>query len=405
MKSFNVLKENISNTLNFTAEIVNNYPNRLVGTKSCDDAAKRIAEEFEKSCDEGTVKIESFTCHPKSFLKYIRPAVGIYGISTLATIFNKPFTALAGYSIPMAMFTSQFVFYKEYFDKLFPKETGYNVWGSLEPEGEVKQQVIICGHHDAPYVFHLMHKSPKYYPLFIVAGVVPLVLGVIFSVYSLISGKNPKWIKGLLAAGTAGVLPLWNFTTDEIAPGAGDNMIASSMANETLKMFAEQKKKGNALKNTRVICLSVDAEESGLRGSRAFAKKHLKELEEVKTYALCIDTVYNADKLIFFDNDLNMTVDLSHEMAQELTDIATGHGYGAKVDHMPWGGGSTDAAAFGEVGIDASALLAFELDVKNLQDDLVYHTPNDTVDAIEPRVVEQCLTVIKDYIIKKDKNV
>ena len=118
-----------------------------------------------------------------------------------------------------------------------------------------------------------------------------------------------------------------------------------------------------------------------------------------------MDTLYNADKLVFIDNDLNLTVDLSHEMAQELTDIALSLGYKARVSHVPWGGGSTDAASFGQVDVEASCLMAFELDVKNLQEDLVYHTPRDFSDAIEPEVVEQALTIIREYIIKKDREI
>ena len=405
MRNFKVKKSNISDTFNFTDEIVNNYPNRLIGTQSCKDATYRIAAELEKVCEKGSVKVEEFRCHPRSFLKWIRPAVMTYTAATGAMWLKKPRLALLALSTATSVFTSQFVFYKEYFDRFFKEESGYNVWGVLEPEGEVKQQIVLCGHHDAPYVFHLMAKSPKIYPLMIAAGIVPFVLSLPLLAYCALTGKNPKWIRNIMTAAIAGVVPLWNFTTEEIAPGAGDNMIASAMSVEGVKMFAEQKKAGNALRHTRVICLSVDGEECGLRGSRAFIKRHLKELKDVKTYAFCMDTLYNADKLIFFDNDLNLTVDLSHEMAQECKDIATSLGYGAKVDHMPWGGGSTDAASFGQFDIDATALLAFELDVTKLEDDLVYHTPNDTSDHIEPEVVEQTLNVIKEYIIKKDRDV
>ncbi|MCD6280346.1 MAG: hypothetical protein J7J85_01900, partial [Deltaproteobacteria bacterium] len=62
-----------------------------------------------------------------------------------------------------------------------------------------------------------------------------------------------------------------------------------------------------------------------------------------------------------------------------------------------------DAASFGQKGIEATCLLAFELDIKNLQEDLPYHTPKDTTDKIEPLMVKQALTIIREYILKKDR--
>ncbi|MBW2364682.1 MAG: M28 family peptidase, partial [Deltaproteobacteria bacterium] len=90
-------------------------------------------------------------------------------------------------------------------------------------------------------------------------------------------------------------------------------------------------------------------------------------------------------------------------MAEELADTAKSLGYGAKVSQMPFGGGSTDAASFAQIGVEASCLLAFELDISNLQEDMVYHTPRDKTNAIEPKVVEQSLNVAVQYLLKKDK--
>ncbi len=166
-----------------------------------------------------------------------------------------------------------------------------------------------------------------------------------------------------------------------------------------------KKQKKNPLEHTRLICLTADAEESGLRGSKYFARTHKKEMTDTKTYVFCFDTLYKADKLIFFNNDLNFTVDLSDPMANELKDIATSLGYGARVTRMPWGGGSTDAASFGQQGIEATCMLAFEIDITKLESDMVYHTPRDVSSAIEPRCVEQALNVIFEYVMKKDAEV
>lgn len=401
-----VTEEHVHNALAFTDEVCTKYPDRIAGSYSCKDAGLRIMKEFEKNCDEGTIERESFTCHPKSFLKHIRPAVIIYLASVAAMFLGKPLYALIGLTLNLVVFSSQLVFYWKIFDFLFPKETGYNIHGTVEPEKEVKQQIILCGHHDSAYVFHYMEKSPKYYPLLVTAAITPFVLGFVFAVIMNVTGIAYPWMKLVMAVGALGVIPLWWFTTDTVSPGAGDNMIAVALAHEGTKLFSDLKKQGkNPLRHTRLICLTVDGEEAGLRGSMAYVKRHKYELTETKTFVLCMDTIFNADKLNFFNRDLNLTVKCSDKMARECTEIAKDLGYGARVSKMPWGGGSTDAAAFAKAGIESTCLLAFELNVLNLQEDLVYHTPADTVEAIEPRVVEQSLNVIKEYVLKKDREV
>jgi hypothetical protein len=406
MSRVKVTQENIDHSFQFTDAIINNFPRRLAGSESCLKAGRAIEEEFVKNCDKGSVKTEEFIFHPKAFLKYIRFAVVVYLASIALVFFHKPVIALLLLSMVTFLFVSQFVFYWQVFDPFFPKAKGLNVYGSIEPEKDVRQQIILCGHHDAAYVFHYFNFSPKLYPLFIVAGIAPFFISVLFVIIMTIYSINPLWMTVIMAAMSVGVIPLWFFTTDAVSPAAGDNMIAVALANEVSKIFHNLKKqKKNPLQHTKLICLTVDAEENGLRGSKYFARTHKKEMTDTKTYVFCLDTLYKADKFIFFNNDLNFTVDLSDPMANELKDIATSFGYGARVTRMPWGGGSTDAASFGQQGIEATCLLAFEIDITKLENDMVYHTPKDVSSAIEPRCVEQALNVIVEYVMKKDTEV
>lgn len=406
MNNVKVTQENIDHVFHFTDYIVNNFPRRLAGSESCLKAGKAIKEEFEKTCDNGSVKTEEFIFHPKAFLKYIRFLVLLYLTSVVLVFFHKPVIALVLLLIAILLFVSQLVFYWQIFDPLFPKAKGMNVYGSIEPEEDVRQQIVLCGHHDAAYVFHYLDFSPKLYPLFIAAGVMPFLISTFFILIQLIFDINPMWIPIVMAVMSAGVIPLWFFTTDAVSPAAGDNMIGVALANEVTKIFHSLKEsKNNPLKHTRLICLTVDAEESGIRGSRYFVHTHKKEMVDTKTYVLCFDTLYKADKLIFFDKDLNSTVKLSDSMANELKDIATSLGYGARVTKMPWGGGSTDAASFGKEGIESTCMLAFEIDLTKLEGSMVYHTSRDVSSAIEPRCVEQALNVSVEYVMKKDAEV
>jgi len=401
-----VISEYVRHALQFTDDIVNNFPDRLTGSDSCNRAGEAIAEEFSRHCDSNSVKLESFTFHPAACVKIVRPFVILYVIAIVFIFLKMPVVSLFCLLLSVALFSSQIVFYKKIFDPFFPKALGYNVLGTVEPDYDVQQQIILCGHHDAAYVFHYMALSPRLYPFVIFGGILPFLLGIGLSIVCIIIGNPPWWIASVMAASFVLVLPLWWFTTGTVSPGAGDNMIAVALANEVTRILSDRKKSGdNLLRHTRIVCLSVDAEESGLRGSMAYVSSHAQELSSTKSYVLCYDTLYKADKLIFFNNDMNLTTDLSDSMANELTNIARGLGYGARVARMPWAGWSTDAAAFARGGIEATCMLAFDLDVGRLPKDLVYHTLKDTANAIEPAMVEQALNVTIDYILKKDKEI
>ncbi|MBW1643156.1 MAG: hypothetical protein JRJ76_09985, partial [Deltaproteobacteria bacterium] len=197
----NVTQKNIEDVLKFTDEIVENYPNRLVGTDSCTKAGRRIAQEFEKNCDTGSINIETFSCHPKSFLKHIRFDVILYAAGTLMAILGSHWLAFVMFGLAVGIVLSQSIFYFQIFDPFFPKASGTNVCGSIDPEDAVKQQIILCGHHDAAYIFNFMDKSPRLYPLFILAGQAPLFIALILSTAALIFGINPLWYKIVLTIG------------------------------------------------------------------------------------------------------------------------------------------------------------------------------------------------------------
>ena len=55
MSNVKVTQENIDHVFHFTDYIVNNFPRRLAGSESCLKAGKAIKEEFEKTCDNGSV--------------------------------------------------------------------------------------------------------------------------------------------------------------------------------------------------------------------------------------------------------------------------------------------------------------------------------------------------------------
>ncbi len=399
----------VKDAFTFTDEVVEGYPGRMTGKEPCHKAGRRIGEEFQKFCDPGSVKIEEITTHPTSFLKYIPGMVVLY-FASMALLYLVPGLAWISFAVMalcLFVFYGQFLVYWHLLDPLFPKAKGFNVYGSIEPSGEVRQQVIVSAHHDAAYVFQILSRLPKLYTPLLAGGVLLLVIATLVSLAAGImlcfGAALPQWVALVLIILGVFEIPFLFFTTNAIVPGAGDNMIAVAIAAGIGRLFGDAKKTGNnPLKHTRLIILSFDAEECGLRGSRAWVKRHLEELRKTKTYALNLDTIYKLKTLNFFDADLNSTVKLSREMAQECVDIAGALGYSAFISRMSPGGGSTDAASYGEVGIEATNLCAMSFMVKDYDQGWVYHTPNDVSKYIEPEAVEASFKVIREYILRKD---
>ena len=405
----NISGEHVRHVFAFTDEVVENFPGRVAGSEAVRRAGLRIREELEKYCDAGSVKVDRFDIHPWSFLKYIPGLVVLYFACAALLCFAPAlaWVSLAGMALGLFVFYGQFVRYWHLLDPFFPRKDAYNVYGSIEPSGEVRQQIVVSAHHDAAYVFHLLDKLPKFYALLINGGILFLVLGFLVSLAAtillLFNILLPQWIAILLLGGGIFVLPLAFFTSGQVVPGAGDNMIAVAIASEIGGLFGNIKKSGgNALSHTRLIIASFDAEEAGLRGARAFIRKHREELLNTKTYVLNLDTLYRLKYLSFLAKDLNSTVQLSQQLAQDCADISKGMGYPSTISVMSFGGGSTDAAAFGEAGIEAANICAMSFDIKEYDQGWVYHTHDDVSKHIEPEAVEAALKIIREYILKKD---
>jgi aminopeptidase YwaD len=192
------------------------------------------------------------------------------------------------------------------------------------------------------------------------------------------------------------IVKLWSFASKEGTPGAGDNLIASAIAVEVARYFSDSKE----LQHTRIIAASYDSEESGLRGARAFFKrhKHNESLLMGKVYNFNIDCPYEAKEIFFLTSDINGSVKLSESMAQRCTRIAHTLGYDAVSKPIAMLTGGTDAAEAAKVGIEATTLMAMPWD--NSSRSSVYHTPQDTPDAIEPEAVEISLE-IAIHVIKE----
>ncbi|MFC1849060.1 M28 family peptidase [candidate division CSSED10-310 bacterium] len=411
-EGWEVLKKYARESLELTRKIIEQYPARRAGSDQCRETAELLKDELQQYCD--TTTLESFEFHPNAFLGFLKVLAVTYVVSTGLLFLGGGWVLLAAliYSLGLGLTISQFVFYRETFDPFYAKARGYNVFGVIDPSREIKQQIIIGGHHDSARVFtFLASEWQKYYAHRIVAAMSFIILAClgswIWGIYTLFSGDIPGFaatMKYLVLIGLVFVLPLYFFVGERMSPGAGDNLISSAIAVKLGKFFGQAKQKGTPyLKNTRLIILSTDAEESGLRGARAYVEKHRPELLSLPTYFFNLESIYSLDHIQFLTSDLNGIIKLSEKMARQGQSIATECGYKSSLFHFTFGGGATDAAEFASSGIEATTLLGMPTHL--VREGLVYHTRDDTVDNIDPRAVEAFFTITQRYIKKKDQDI
>jgi hypothetical protein len=377
-----------------TQKIIDCTGPRLAGTESSKQAADMLKSEMEGFTDKS--EVEEFDLYQGAFLGWIKILVISYFLSVALIWFNYSAIAFALAVLSILILVLQFFFYLPIIDKLFPKRKGYNVVGFIEPKNEVKKQIIISGHHDSAKVFNFFIHQPKLYNLRVTGSIGLVIFLLVISIpLEFIEGTTISLIlKILMTIGLLLIVQMWFFASKKGTPGAGDNLIASTMALEIGRYYSN-----NRLKNTRIIIASFDAEEEGLRGARAFAKKHSQYFKEIPTTLLNTDCAYNLDDLFFLTSDINGTVQLDKDLAEALVEISKSSGYNCLSKPIAFLTGGTDAGEIAKIGVKATTLIGMPW--SNNSRSSVYHTPNDTLDHVQPEVIDAAITIFMKYIDKE----
>ena len=395
-------------TLTLTHTLLDEHPMRICGTCQCLAAGHAIAQQLRQYCD--TVLEEPFELHPGS-LWNVGKVMALSYLLALAL-----FVAGGGFMIAatiMCLFgliygSTHYVVCGNLFDRFFPAANGCNVVGILEPSAQVRQQIVIAGHHDAPYVLRFLQKRQELASIRLLLAIgfyVILTLMCILATIEYLSGNGNEafHVAGLVLtfAGLLSVVPLFSLITQTPSPGAGDNLNASVMTIKVAEYFAAQRRAGKPLEHTRLVLLSTDGEEAGQRGAIAYVEQHANELSGIPSYVLNIDSVYRLRDLAVLRRDRNGTCPLSLRITRECCQIAQELGYPLQEIALPFGGGGTDAAAFAKQGIEATTFIGIPTAL--ITRDLVYHTSEDTVEHIQPEAVQAVLDIAIHYVLRKDQ--
>jgi hypothetical protein len=351
---------------------------------------------------------ETFTAHPGAFLGWIRVLVVVYAASVACLWLGLPLVAAVLVTAGLAVMVAEFFFYQEALDPFFPRRTGTNVVATLEPEGEVRGELIVSGHHDSARVFNFLVHQPKLYPVRVYGGIGSLLLLEAASwalvVQAAVAGESPSWMLAAAIAFTALFLlvgQLWWFASSRHSAGAGDNLASSAAAVEFLRDIAGERSAANGLKHLRVTAASWDAEECGLRGSRAWRRSRATHRSDHPTWNLNFECLYDPAEFFLLTSDINGSVELSEELADRCAALLARAGH-PEVPTKPIAflTGGTDAAETARAGVRATTLIGMPWG--NAERNAVYHTPADTVDAVSEDALAAAIRLAHDLARQLD---
>ncbi len=209
--------------------------------------------------------------------------------------------------------------YKTWFDYLFKQEISQNVYGELLPkDGKYDYTIILSGHTDTSWNWKHSARN-KTNP---VAAFIKMGIGIVaFLFVAVVTGMNfigelcditgvidfdfydfmvdyfqiaVYILVPLFAIPGNYLITMWADKNERTAsPGAMDNATGIGIAYAAIKYYKENPNKMPA--NCRIIDFNCGAEEAGLRGSIAFARKHKGEPILENCWNINIDSVADKD--------------------------------------------------------------------------------------------------------------
>ena len=315
--------------------------------------------------------------------------------------------------------------YHTCFDWCFKHKVSHNTYAELLPEdGKYDYTIFLSGHTDTSWTLKL---SASQYKLGFVGVVLRLGLGAIavgvVTIVSLIMlvlsmmmlygdysiEVTANVIKAYsvmsqialygspLAIACSFLLTMYNEKTEEIAsPGAMDNATGVSIAYQVVKYYKENPDK--MPKNCRIVDCNVGAEESGLRGSIAFTRKHKDDGMLDNAYHINIDSVADAEHFEVIHGDSWLCPHFDKDLENMFFDAMKEAGI-KKPGNIANPVGGCDSTPFQKAGVKS---IPFAAQNPVMSD--YYHTVRDVPERFSPETVGLGLDVVIRVISKIEES-
>ena len=315
--------------------------------------------------------------------------------------------------------------YHTCFDWCFKHKVSHNTYAELLPEdGKYDYTIFLSGHTDTSWTLKL---SASQYKLGFVGVVLRLGLGAIavgvvtivslimlvlsmmmlYGDYSIEVTTNVIKAYSVMsqialygspvAIACAFLLTMYNEKTEEIAsPGAMDNATGVSISYQVVKYYKENPDK--MPKNCRIVDCNVGAEESGLRGSIAFTRKHKDDGMLDNAYHINIDSVADAEHFEVIHGDSWLCPHFDKDLENMFFDAMKEAGI-KKPGNIANPVGGCDSTPFQKAGVKS---ITFAAQNPVMSD--YYHTFRDVPERFSPETVGLGLDVVLRVISKIEES-
>lgn len=318
--------------------------------------------------------------------------------------------------------------YRTCFDWCFKHKVSHNTYAELLPEdGKYDYTIFLSGHTDTSWTLKLSASQNKlgFVGVVLRLGIGAIAVGVvtIMSVVALIlimilqyGSVDSMGVEAYMNAVKAYdvlsqiilysspvtvvcafLLTMYNEKTEAIAsPGAMDNATGVSIAYQVLKYYKENPDK--MPKNCRIVDFNVGAEESGLRGSIAFTRKHKDDGMLDNAYHINIDSIADHDYFAVINGDSWLCPHFDKDLERMFKESMREAGIEKPGDFAnPVGG--CDSTPFQKAGVKS---ITFAAQNPVMSD--YYHTYRDVPERFSPETVGLGLDVVLRVISKIDES-
>jgi hypothetical protein len=381
--------------VDFIKEVCEKIGPRAPCSKEEEQCAQFLVKNLKKYCDNAWS--EDFSCHPGAYRAMFHWPILFYILAIPFFPFYPVISFILASFIVIILVGNE-IYNLEIIDPLFKKQKSTNVISKIKPLKETKNIIILSGHHDSNWEFPFGKRFGTKVSFFMV---LPLIFNPLLALFSIIkiSMSIPLVVEVILLVILVAPIPILipfgiKVISKTSVMGANDNLSALAVCLTAAQYFSDVK---NKLTHSELWIVSFGCEEIGERGSKRFVTKYLDRIKNA--YSINLDLVG--------ERDCHMHVVTKEEMgaiklSSEVCDILQN---ASKKVNIPVTRGPvmcfTDSMAFSMKKVKSAALVGLLPD-KNMP--RFYHTINDTIENIDPKVMRECLEICLQSIYDIDSN-